>query len=254
MNLKKYLLTTGLAMVMNLNLYDTTVETIIPEKYPNKVINTEIEVKTGSGTCYENISRKVVERSLDDLCRKADKEDAWLYWNNTLMDIGVLEDSLSVVLNEVLMAITLEKAYKNDTISIYHIHPYKYVKNGFSPPSDADIWSHETKKHQYTNFKNKNITIVQKMLNGSEMWEFDIEYRINRDIGVDDGVDRKRERRKYIITEIENQYGRGSDSVNTKVENFTNTILKHDPEMINEYINAMAGLGVILKYTPSDAL
>ncbi|MGV8172145.1 MAG: hypothetical protein ACP5OA_05640 [Candidatus Woesearchaeota archaeon] len=255
MHAGKYLLTVSLAMAMNLNIHDMKLESNIPEQYPGNIINKEIQVRTGSGTCYENISRKVVERSLDNLCKKADKEDAWLYWNNTLIDIGILEDSLTVALNEVLIAITLEKAYKNDTITIYHIHPYEYVKNEFSPPSSMDIWNHGAKKQQYTQYKDKNITVIQRMLNGSEMWEFDVEYKINRDIGVDEGNDRKRERLKDIINQIEKyQYGRDDDSIISRFKYFTNITLKHNPELINEYIHAMNGLGVILKYTPSNEL
>jgi hypothetical protein len=253
---KRTILTAGLAIAMNLNMHDMKIEPNTPMEGPNKIINSEIQVKAGSGTCYENISRKSVERSLDNICRRADKEDAWLYWNNTLVDMGVLEDSLTVVLNELQIAIALEKAHKNDTITMYHIHPYKYVKYKFSPPSSMDIWSHAIKKAQYNNYKDKNITIIQRMLNGSEMWEFDFEYKINKDIGVDEGRDGyKKERIKDIIKRIDDyRYGWNPDSSSSRIEHFTYGFPKYDQKMIDEYINAMANIGVMLKYTPSNEL
>jgi len=255
MHAGKYLLTASLAMAMNLNVHDMKVEPNIPEQYPINIINREIDVRTGSGTFYENISRSSVEKSLDELCRKADREDAWLYWNNTLMDIGVLEDSLSVVLNEINIMIFLEKAKKHDTITIYHIHPYKYVKNDFSPPSNIDIWSHGAKKHQYTTYKDKNITIIQRMLNGSEMWEFDVQHKINMDIGViEERHELKKERLKDIVRQIEYyRYNQKPDSSNI-LKKCTYNIFGYDRNIINEYIQAVAESGVILKYTPSNEL
>ena len=253
-NIRKYALT-------GLLLLATGFQSNAPQKIPNKTIanieqvsNSKIKVNKGVGSTYY-MSRLDVENNLDKLCRDKNNfvEDAWMFHNDTLTDIGLNEDTLSVIICELPLYATIYNTRSNDTIILYHIHPNSYAKNAFSPPSATDIINHGLLKPR---FSDKKIHLIERVFDGRGMWELDVNDQIVQKINKNNGM--KLEEYIYMNSLINNACNTTGNINNTIQKDNTLTFLRYinpyNSLIINEYIQVMNKAGVRLNFTPKEII
>jgi|GEM_PF-5124048 hypothetical protein len=250
-NLKKILLTTGLILTIGANnqVQKTDLNQATKELLKIEYESRQITIRKGIGTTY-NVSKSQAEKSLDALCRnkKIILEDAWMHYNNILIDIGMEEkpDTVRIFTIPVLI-----QSYSSniDTITLYHTHPALYDKNNFCPQSIWDIISHA----RISAVCNPKTTLIGKVFDGSGMWEMEL------DEGLVSRINKNKEslKNEYIRIEytIQRNYSewhnRDYSGINF-IKWFTKS--KENKKIRNKHINQMRQLGVELKYTPSDSI
>ena len=216
--------------------------------------NSKIQTKSGAGTEYYNLSRQDVEKSLDELCRNKNTivEDAWMYTNNKLTDIGYDEDTLSVGITELLVDLAIYNAKPKDTIILYHIHPNSFLENRFSSPSITDIINHAAIKPKCTN---KGVYLIEKMFDGRGMWEFDADdeliQKINNNITSKIGQDPEIE---SVVDRNENPWNPIDSTKKILYELSKYNSNSYNPLFINPYIFNMNKVGVKLQFTPRELI
>jgi hypothetical protein len=250
-SLKKYIISAGLALAIGLSSYSSKAATICPTD------TVGITTQKGAGKAY-HITQPEAEKSLDALCRykTTDKEDAWIYCDNKLIDVGQNEKSNRISLSDELMDTCINKTNPGDTITMYHIHPKAYFGNRFHPACTGDILTHiSIKSPEYT----KGRTIIAKVFDGRGMWEFDADEQYLIDTTLNWG-------------DIKKQFNNINDAItgkyNTDMWDHTNTIPRkgkqksrpsrtlnqYDPISVQKYINKLDKLGIKLKYTPTEEI
>jgi hypothetical protein len=219
------------------------VKNIVEKKEESKPIS----VKTGVGTTY-HYSKLDVEKSLDSLCRDRNTvlEDAWMFHNNSLTDIGLYEDKSSITLY--WSYDSMDNCKYGDTLIIYHIHPNPYNKPVFSPPSITDIINDAQLRQ---NFSNNNINIIEKIFDGKGMWELNLSKELTTKIN---------NKQEHVLDEYayidllinKNNYLWYITGItqNTILEKYNN--IQSDNSAIKKYINTMNDLGIKLKFIPRE--
>ncbi len=103
---------------------------------PNKDKAEDIKANFNSGAKYA-ISKKGAEKRLPELAKTAYEEDAWVYFKEVLMDVGmdVEKDKVKLDLGRFLF----EYFNSKDTLYRYHIHPLKAWGEKVEPPSGQDF-------------------------------------------------------------------------------------------------------------------
>jgi len=153
-----------LPLELNSFIYDkdTFNSNIVENSVGKKNTSKSIAVKIGVGTKYYT-SQLNAEKSLDSLCRDRNTvlEDAWMFHNNILTDIGLYEDKTSVTLYLSVNDSVYSYA-QGDTLTLYHIHPDPYNKKIFSPPSITDIINNAQLKQSIPN----KINVIEKIFDG----------------------------------------------------------------------------------------
>lgn len=258
-NIRKYTLAGLLLLATGITSYTQKKDTDNDISSQNKNLIEQISVKqTDTAKIYVKknaghkyyMSKSDVEKNLDELSRNAYLEDAWIFHNNILTDIGFDEDTLSVKIIEFFLSTTIINAKPNDTITLYHIHPDSYIKNRFSYPSIADIINHGTLKPKMYN----NIKLVQKMFDGRGMWEYDVTDKMLEEINKYDNNNTEEDYLLLYIT-INNIYNNLSENNQNKlIKSVASNNTDYSKPSITKYINNMSEKGIILKFTPSNKL
>jgi hypothetical protein len=252
---KKYIMATSIATVMALNNQYASASQEYSDVYAKNdtiLSQNDITVRKSAGTKYY-VTKSEAEKSLDELCRKAEKEDAWIQYGDTLFDIGEDGKRNKIIIYGDLIDSCVCRSNEGDTLTISHIHPNSYLGDRFYPPSTADIMTHSFVKELG---RAKNITIIQKVFDGRGMWEFD----------VSDTVMSKGHPNWHKVKEL---YKKVKSAVNegyhidmwennmpkSKAECKSNHALnQYSPTSVQKYINNMSKIGVRLKYTPMEEI
>jgi hypothetical protein len=221
----------------------------IKDKTEQKYSSEPISVKIGVGTKY-SASKQDVEKSLDSLARDNNTilEDAWMFHNNILTDIGIYEKKSNVNLYEVPIYQTIYETPHGDTITLYHIHPNAHNKKTYSPPSITDIINHAILKPK---FEDQKITLIEKVFDGKGMWELDLSKE------VVEKINKSRESQSQEYSYLDLMINKNNTIwyitgliQNNLFEKFDNTDTNNS-STIKKYINSMNDVGVKLKFTPT---
>jgi len=107
---------------------------------PNKNKAKDIKVLPSSGTEYR-LSRRKAKKRIRELAKTAYEEDAWIYHNGVLTDVGIniAKDNADLDLSEIFSGEFNPK--KNFYFS--HIHPLKMWGEEIEPVSGPDFFSDE---------------------------------------------------------------------------------------------------------------
>ncbi|MGV8087014.1 MAG: hypothetical protein ACP5N1_05260 [Candidatus Woesearchaeota archaeon] len=250
-NIRKYTLTGLLLLATGITNHaqkrdDTNNSNNQNKNIIEQIDTTKIYVKENAGHKYY-MSRLDVEKNLDELSRNAYLEDAWMFHNGILTDIGFAEDTLGVNIIEFLVSTEIANSKINDTIILYHIHPNSYIENRFSPPSELDIINHGTLKPKGYD---KNVQLIQRMFDGRGMWEFDINEELVKKINKNKKS--QLEQMKNIESVMNANYDSWDYFFNTNTSKLFQTYNQYSSEAIIDYINIMDKEGIKLKFTPKE--
>jgi hypothetical protein len=207
-----------------------------------------ISVRVGSGFTY-HMSQSRLESRLDSLARdpKTRLEDAWLFHNGKVVDIGIAEEERNVVINDMRVSMEISDAKPGDTIIFYHIHPDSYKNGRFSPPSSCDLIAHASMKRYMIHSR---LVFVNKMLDGRGIWKFDLDddlmSRLNEKGDVQRGL--CSDLNSYIIKncEIADNHSKWI------IVNGSHDAGPYDASTIKKYISAMQKFGVKLEFLRND--
>jgi len=202
-------------------------------------------VREGCGSVY-HYSLNAAERGLDSLCRDKStvKEDAWMFYKGSLMDIGFSEDTHNVYSDYMLINIMLGKTKPQDTVILYHIHPDSYKHNRFSPPSANDLVSHAKLKPM---FDSLGIVLIERMFDGRGVWEFDANATLIEKVYAN-------EKAQYDSIYFSIESSCVFSSILSYGDMPYNCPNLYSPTFIDKYIQSMKNMGVLLKFTPSDMI
>ncbi|MGV8172046.1 MAG: hypothetical protein ACP5OA_05115, partial [Candidatus Woesearchaeota archaeon] len=152
------------------NLLITGLVTIISVNTGLGQDQNKIKVEMGSGTRYF-VSQKQAEKALARLSKTAEKEDSWIYYNDSLIDDGRNETSETVMTHIPLIIKTSSgdtikvKINDGDTVTSYHNHTRR------APPSIFDMVNHSMLIDSI--YTNKHV--ISKVADNGKMWEFSLE-------------------------------------------------------------------------------
>ena len=228
--------------------------------YDNVV--TTIEIREGGGHLYR-VSQDRGERDLHQLARFGDREDAWLYFNDTWLDVGSEEQTKTITLDPGIIESLIEHNLKviqidiprrSRLVIIYHIHLLGEDKTSFNPPSCEDIYALALLKYQCRRLA--GIELVGKVCDGLGMWEFDISRdQENRLCLHNDAADPMKAEELYpdyppeiaLLKQRDAQESFFFELLIATRKICQNTELSRN-EKIRAYIDSMKELGIIVKY------
>lgn len=210
-----------------------------------------VEVREGAGHLY-NLSQSRGEGDLHRLAVSEEKEDVWLFSNGTWIDIGFDEDATKVLSSFEDIESAIEKLSKdgidnfpqNLKLVYYHIHPRRIYKTGIYPPCIYDIIALALLKDRYA----KSVqAIAGKLFDGYGRWEFDIS---------DELVQRLYSQEPFFAAALRTSRKWGNEGARRSFfighESRARSILsgtdRSRAEIVREYIEAMAEIGVFLTY------
>jgi hypothetical protein len=188
--------------------------------------NEKIEVKSGYGTTY-NISKKNAEKQIRQLAKTSKIEDAWMYYDNMLVDIGSSENDSTVTVN-INPNIKIDSG---STVTFYHIHP----NIEFSPPSILDIINHPK---QYQIFKNNKV--VAKVFDEKHEWEYNPSNELLKKLEDKELYDKYFHLRKTIDLAYDPQNI-------FFLKSHGKTLYQYRPKKKKEHIQLMREIGVVIK-------
>ncbi|MGV8172144.1 MAG: hypothetical protein ACP5OA_05635 [Candidatus Woesearchaeota archaeon] len=163
MDLKKYLLTAGLAMTIGVN---------VGLSQTNK-----IKIVEGAGTVY-NVSQRQAEKEIAKLSLTDSIEDSWIYHKDILIDDGMFESGGTVAVNIPWIAKTETgdtikvNINSGDTIMLYHNHTQH------APPGKYDIVTHSI----IIDIIPAGAYALSKVGDYGKMWEYSLEDSLMREL------------------------------------------------------------------------
>jgi hypothetical protein len=213
---------------------------------------------------------KQAEQKQDSLCKdsRPKQEDAWFLWKDTLTDIGLLEDNISLTLYEKPIYLTMEKTEPKDTLILYHIHSNALREQKFSPPTIEDILTCASFKMEC---KKYNLIPIVRMFDGRGVWEYDVVDGVAVELNNAIKNSKTRDYRGNVIinsktyTNIESvltyEYNTRTNGIlagvvftnETMVVNIKRKGNPYDSESIREYVSAASKVGIKLKFTALPA-
>ena len=143
-----------------------TLSLFLPKNFASDKIDSKIKIVLGSGTEYK-MSLKEAERELHKLARNSYTEDAWMYHDGTLTDVGMCA-------TKKLIQFDIERIFSTeykpeDTIYIFHIHPKKSSKMKINPPTGLDFFLEQDIKRGL-NLKEEQV--ISKVFDGIGRWTY----------------------------------------------------------------------------------
>ncbi len=131
---------------------------------PNKNKAEDIKVLPSSGAIYY-LSREEAEKGIRGLAKTDSLEDAWIYHDSVLIDVGynISKDSVLIDWSEIV----LNTFYSKDTIYLNHHHPFKSGNQRVSPPSRGDFFCDKFLKNHVLL---KDKPIISKAFDYSGEW------------------------------------------------------------------------------------
>ncbi len=124
----------------------------------------DIKVIPGSGTEYL-ISRRKARKGINRLAKTAYSEDAWIYHDGKLIDVGTEADIDEAELDWDRIKLETSKAKK--ILYFHHNHPFKAWGEEIEPPSGSDILCDEDLK-EIADSNNKQI--ISEVIDASGRW------------------------------------------------------------------------------------
>jgi len=141
--MKKLLVLLGLASSLAINAYSQN-------NYE------KIEVTPESGKVYV-MPRQEAEKQMLNLAKTSKVEDAWIYHNGELTDVGI-GGTRELILND--SALIHSRNYNpEDTLWHYHIHPQR-EEDEISPPGELDAFLDRTIRKEVNLKEDQIITSV----------------------------------------------------------------------------------------------
>jgi hypothetical protein len=220
-----------------------------------------IEIKDGSGHLYR-MPQNMGERDLHNLACSGEREDAWLYFADTWIDVGHEEKKKTITLHpgridsllDLILKTGIKEIPQRTRIVIYHIHPLQEDRTGFHPPSTEDIYTFALLKNQCRRLSGAEL--LGKVFDGLGVWEYDISRDLeHRLCPINDAADPTKAEDLYpdyppVIARLKHRDIEESFFFNHLIVTRSicqNPVLSRD-EKIGLYIDSMRALGISVKY------
>jgi hypothetical protein len=216
----------------------------------------EIQVRKGFGCVYIG-SQESGENQLDQLARRATREDAWLFLDGLWIDVGYDERDRSVLCSwEAVRSLTNNLV--DAELVWYHIHPIASDSTGVHPPSIEDIFA----LVRLRGFCEEDwgVRLVGRVFDGRGIWEVDLHGGLWRKL--------RTQQVPHKPSHLERSDPRDTASLLSSPtrkrelawlalyldhEQIAREILQNHngerDEVIRRYIAAMADIGVLIDYT-----
>ncbi len=129
----------------------------------------DIKVLPSSGTVY-HLSREEAEKGIRGLAKTAYEEDAWIYHDGVLTDVGydIKKDSVAIDWGLIL----LKDFNPNKNLYRYHPHLFNVWGDKVIPPSGSDFFCDRTCKGLTKLINLKENQVISKVFDFSGEWAY----------------------------------------------------------------------------------
>jgi hypothetical protein len=187
----------------------------------------KISITPLSGQVY-SISREEAEKEINKLSKKAEKEDAWLYHDEKLIDVGLWGTPFSVRIDSALVC--NQNYEEGDSIWFYHNHPNLGEKNKCHPPGGLDIFLDNKIRRD---LKSKKINLSSNAFDGIFKWTYSSSDTLENYPLFSEENERRVNNMDFIIG-----YHYGNSSLNKEISSST----------LDTFVGNLAKIGIYIMY------